>query len=192
MLTDRNLWLAILAVALIGCAGETGPAGDDGPPGEQGEQGEQGDKGLPGDKGDKGDKGDPAERVVHRVSFTGMEEGEGAVDGRSLAFTKEDAETSLLVTYSDFFGMTGSGSCEWTVLFNGEACVQPGSMGAIGGGDLEGFTASGYCRATSAGELGAGPMTISVRATMITGTAPDTCRTGHKDIAGVLEAEEVL
>jgi hypothetical protein len=181
MTLPTKIVFTMLFAALVGCAGETGPAGDDGPRGEQGE---------PGPEGDPGDKGDPAERVVHRTTFTGEVRGEGLVDGRSLSFTKERDETMIRVTYYDAFFSIGYPGCTWALLFNGEECVQPASIGT---GAVSGATIVGYCRGTSKGDLVAGPLTIAVTAALLDGSdEADDCRTGRADWSGMLEAEEVL
>jgi hypothetical protein len=95
--------------------------------------------------------------------------------------------TGIRLTYYDSFYANGAGpGCEWTVLFNGQACVQPAAIDMA----LSGWVAiEGYCRGTSGGDLGAGPLTVTVRADVIPGST-GTCFTGVDGDAGMLEAEE--
>jgi len=149
-----------------------------------------------------GADGNPADRVVYRTSFTSDVAGcTGApMTDRVLTFTKQEASTALLITYYDNFRVYGpqNASADWQILINGAACSSPAPLVhtvSNGGGPNQHnpTTITGVCSATVNGPLGAGTITLTVRAVtpgVLAGAAGD-CYTGWGVGAGLLEAEEV-
>jgi hypothetical protein len=178
--------VALLAGAIAGCGDY-----EDGAQGEAGPQGEE------------GSAGDPAERTVHRVTFSGQEDADdGVLDGRELTFTKVEESTVIRLTYYDSFtingGTLGLYGCRWMLLLNDRPCTDPGPIaGVVAGASSTISTApiSGWCAATDEGPLGAQEIVVTAWvgpiSTSISGVTDGDCVTGLGNITGFIEAEEL-
>lgn len=189
----------------IGATGPEGPTGPTGATGATGLQGETGGRGPQGPTGETGATGPVGVRQPAVNFFSG---GNGAdntiLPGRDLTFIKRDSDTTLRVNYYDNFRVipdeSGEGGCEWELLFNGLPCTIPGPivndlyMSVSPINHHRGNTVSGYCSETSAGPIGAGLVTITVRVVSPVPGHPSVgdCHTGWFRTVGFIEAEEVM
>ena len=167
-----------LMIAILGCAACQGPIGPAGPAGAD---------------------GDPAERKIFRSFHTIQRENDsGLLPDRTLTFAKAEADTWVRLSYYDSFrAYGGSGappcSCRWELLLDGASCSEEGKIFgevvSVVTEQARTATIVGWCKATSAGPLGAGDHTVSVQISTPLGTCD--CMTGFNRVTAVVEAEEL-
>ena len=123
--------------------------------------------------------------------------GTAMVPGRTFTFTKMDAASTLRVTHTDYFSADWNGpssaSCQWEMLFNGLPCTVPGPALHVvatnsdsAGQHITAATSTviHYCSATSAGPIGSGSVTLTVRVTGSVSAALLECQTGINALGG--------
>lgn len=119
------------------------------------------------------------------------------VPGRTATFVKQRPETALHVRYYDVFRSWPEAPVRWTVLFNGAPCSDPGNVvmpRQTYSQPITVETVEGYCRATQAGPLAAGPVALSVRLepAVVDANSHYDVSTGAAGVQSFIEAEEVL
>ena len=117
-------------------------------------------------------------------------------------------DTYVRISYTDNFRATGGTErARWELRFNDNGCTDPGPINNqitahTGDNNHHGSTIIGYCKATSAGPLGAATIRITVRTynTLCGGSdgnpytgwfAPGDCSDAGSGSQFVLEAQEV-
>lgn len=93
------------------------------------------------------------------------------IPGRTLTFTKAEAASGLYIMYHDSVRVTNSGGawCRYEILIDGRACTAPRAIftdiyeGTNGTNIHRPSPVAGFCTQTSAGAIGSGSHTITVR-----------------------------
>jgi predicted nucleic acid-binding Zn-ribbon protein len=125
----------------------------------------------------------------------------GVLSTHKLTFTKALADSQILVTWYDNFRVynpSAGRTCQWEVLIDGNSCKTPGKIladehvGYDNNNTHHPATVTSVCSETTAGAIGAGSHTLTVRINgAVSGHSAGDCWTGWYDQHIMLAAREI-
>lgn len=133
-------------------------------------------------------------RIGYDFMTTTSEFGQDTGEILSFAYHKKRSDTLLRVTYTTNLRVHSySGAAEWFVLIDGAPCSSPavinGNLASHGGNTHIPGIVTGFCRATSSGNIDLGPHTITVNVRPVIGHINPNTYTGWKSTSTLFVEE---